>query len=271
MGGGNSVQNTVNDVINSSNNIVTDTMQNSSSKANLSQEITVDCVSFNQIKTDGLDSCVKTFVARPDTSTPAEIAAACTALYDSLKCGASNITMTGVLDALSNQAQLNTIATDISNDITSKIKSAVSQDNGILNFGNNSTASINSFKNILTKTLTTTLQTTADNTEGKQTLTVQGADVSFISMEVVVKNIVNTIQTNKDVIEAKNRMITDLQAETSQSSGDLSSSLLKIFAIIIAVLILIGVTIVVLKIIRSKKSKQIELVLSEPSAFRFWK
>ena len=90
-------------------------------------------------------------------------------------------------------------------------------------------------------------------------------------MEVVVKNIVNTIQTNKDVIEAKNKMITDLQAETSQSSGDLSSSLLKIFAIIIAVLILIGVTIVVLKIIRSKKSKQIELVLSEPSAFRFWK
>jgi hypothetical protein len=262
------LENTVNNVINSSNNIITNVMQSSSTSASLKQDIAVNCDKFTETITAKKEQCFEAVLNV--TGDPDKATKSCNALYDSLKCGANNITMKGVLNANATSNQLGSVASSISSEITDKIKSSVQQENGILNFGDTTINSINNFKNVLTNQITNTLQETASNSEGKQSLTVEGGEVSFISMDVVVKNISDTIQKNNIVTDSKNKMVTDLQAETSQTSADLTSTLLKIFIIIIAILIIIGVSIVVLKIIRSKQSKQIELVLPKSSAFKFW-
>jgi hypothetical protein len=251
MGGGNSIENTVNDTINATTDTVTNVLQSSSTTADLSQSITVDCNEFNNTKTLALNNCIATLL--PKTN-PDDATKNCKLLFDSLVCGANNISFGANLNANITPTQSTTIATSISNDITDKLTSALKQDNGFLEFGNKAKNDITHLTNVLTSVISTSLQEIASGTEGRQTLNVTGGTVSFISFDVTLKNVVNTIQTNSEVTDAKNILISTLTADTEQTNST-SSLLQKIFIGIIVVLAIILIIILILRFMGNKKDK----------------
>ena len=251
MGGGNSIENTVNDTINATTDSVTNVLQSSSTTAELSQSISVDCNEFNKTKTDSLNKCIETLL--PKTN-PDDATKNCKLLFDSLVCGANNISFGANLNANITSTQADTISTSISNDITDKLTSALKQDNGFLEFANQAKNDITKLTNVLTKVISNSLQETAKDTSAQQTLNVTGGTVSFVSFDLTLKNVVNTIQTNSEVTDAKNTLISTLTADTEQTNST-SSLLQKIFIGIIVVLAIILIVILILRFMRNKKDK----------------
>lgn len=276
MGGNNSVENTVNDTINDSATSVTTVLQSSSTTAELSQSIVVDCNDFNRTKTIAINDCIAKLLPK---TTPDDATKNCKLLFDSLVCGANNISMGANLNANITITQADTLSSTISNDITDKLTSALKQDNGMLQFSDKATNDINHLSKVLTSVISNSLQEIASGTEGRQTLNVTGGSVSFISFDVTLKNVVNTIQTNSEVIAAKNTLISTLTADTEQTNST-SSLLQKIFIGIIVILAIILIVILILRFMRNKKDKSgtnvkvsvktgAEPSVEVPASFRF--
>jgi len=243
MGGGNSIQNTVDDVIKQTTNIVQNTLQSTQTQAHISQGITINCDQFTDTITKAKLDCIK-------TKTVPE----CNSLVDSLHCGANNITMNGSLDVNTNVQQLNSIASTISSSISDTLKSKISQDNDIGQFSNKTDVAIKKFTDVLTNAITNTLQQTINDAGSVQTLNIQGGEVSFVSYDTTVKSINNTIQNNKQVIDAKTELVSSLDSDVTQSNKGLSSILQTIFIVIAAVLILIFLVIMIIRMFRGKKN-----------------
>jgi len=243
MGGGNSVQNTVDDVMKEATNIAQNTLQSTQSQVHLDQGIKVNCDKFTETITKTKLDCIK-------TNTVAD----CNLLVDSLKCGANNITMNGSLDVNTNFQQLNSIASSISTDIADKLKNKLTQDNELGQFNNNVDTAIKKFTEVVTNAITNTLQQTLADSASRQTLDIEGGLVSFVSQNTAIKSINNSLQNNQSVIDAKTKLVSSLDSEVSQTNKGLSSILQTIFIVIASILLLIFLVLMIIKMFSGKKN-----------------
>jgi len=243
MGGGNSVQNTVDDVMKEATNIAQNTLQSTQSQVHLDQGIKVNCDKFTETITKSKLDCIK-------TNTVPE----CNLLIDSLKCGANNITMNGSLDVNTNFQQLNSIASSISTDIADKLKNKLTQDNELGQFNDKVDVEIKKFTQVVTNAITNTLQQTLADSSNRQTLDIEGGLVSFVSQNTAIKSINTSLQNNQSVIDAKTKLVSSLESEVSQTNKGLSSILQIIFIVIASILLLIFLVLMIIKMFSGKKN-----------------
>ena len=250
MGGGHSVENTVNIINKSVTDVMTSSIQNFSSQTSAIQKLNIECQQFADMTgkrllgdpVQKIPGCFEIFKGRPLQ----DIEQICSTF---MTCGASNVNISGAINVDMSSDMKTSMETEISNNIKNNVKSIMTQEMGLLQFGSKEENELNIFSEVTTRIMIEFIQNDFSNVKNTQELTVGNVSLSVVSMDSMVKMIQNNIIENESYQKVVNGISNFIVANSSQTSvmtGPLTV-LFYVAGIIIGGLIIFGLILVIIK------------------------
>jgi hypothetical protein len=236
MGGGNSVETKITNITKVVSNTILSTIQSTSNETMQVQELIVDCSNEGAAARDKKKrECLLDTV---EILGP-EAGQVCARLFG---CGASNISMKGVLNVDYDISQDTEMTATIKTKLKNALESSIEQENSLGTFGNSVKTGIDNVVAQVTEINLTTLQDSFNDSQQKQSVIVKGGTAEFIDMKSAGVIVTNIVQDTKVMVDAISELENSIKSQVKQDSGlpDIQNIIIAIIVGIIVFFIFIG-------------------------------
>ena len=267
MGGGNSVSNTVTAVNTAISKNIISAVQKNAQGVNLTQLMKLNCDDMAK----NYNLCLKGLENQPNSNlSPDDLIKEARALCQvgALSCSVNNVVMNQTVDAKDISQSSDEIAQSVKDTSSQDIGAAVKQASGLLEFGNDINQKIDSTVKSVQTAVTDLFTSNFSEEDFVQQLVLDGATVSFVTMNQLSDTVFKSIISNKSVSSSVQDLGTSVQASVDQTSGFSSSTLTTIIIAILAGLVGIAVLIFLFKKLRSTKPPAAQVIESPPAPIR---
>lgn len=239
MGSGNSSTNSVSSILNIVSTIVTQSMQQAVNVVSLSQYLEADCLAFKLAVDDNIRKCQEDLLELGGT-TPADILQVCNLnLQNVLTCGGSQIAFRQAVNLNLTADQRSAVQTAVQENLENQLTSQTLASSGLLSFNQKIKDEIAELATAVSEVFNANIQQIYSNTEGRQTVYLNAGLLQFVSLDQNVKNIVNLLMTDRDVVRLSQSIVNDISVQLAAQTSTVSTILWVAIAIIGAVVVVV--------------------------------
>lgn len=173
-------------------NIIVAVLQEISQTFFASQILQVNCVEHNRARDQTIQTCLQ---RNADRSTE-DIQRVCYKPWENLRCEANQIFLNQAIYAFTSAEQISTVETATQRALNLQLESTIKQQNGLLNVSDQFTTSVSQLVTTAMEIFAASWMNYASNLDVVQRLQVNGAPVSFVTMNQTVDFLNETFQRN---------------------------------------------------------------------------